>query len=101
MSELAQYNLNLYPFMKPQGPHMPITEAYVSCPPALVIRDDEGSLWTLGFDQGSWRTGEFEYDVVRNGKKTGEHACRIEFRQRRVRIFGQDGWRTWNGRSFV
>ena len=95
------YNLKQYPFMKPQGPHMPITEAYVTCPPALVIRDDEGALWTLGFDQGEWRTGEFEYDVVRNAVPTGEHACRIEFRQRKVKIFGSAGWRTWNGRTFI
>ncbi len=95
------YNLQKYPFMKPQGPHMPITEAYVSIPPGLVIRDDEGALWTLGFDQGEWRTGEYEYDVVRNGVPTGEHACRIEFRQRQVKIFGAAGWRTWNGRTFI
>jgi len=99
---LPHYNLKRYPFMKPQGPHMPITEAYVCIPPALVIRDDEGSLWTLGFDQGStWRTGEYEYDVVRNGVKTGEHACRIEFRKRKVYIYGEAGWRCWNGRTFV
>jgi len=95
------YDLKQFPFMRQQGPHMPITEAYVSCPPALIIRDEEGALWTLGFDQGGWRTGEFEYDVVRNGVKTGEYACRIEFRQRKVRIFGTAGWRVWNGRTFI
>jgi hypothetical protein len=95
------YSLQRFPFMRPQGPHMPVTEAYVSIPPALVIRDDTGALWTLGFDQGDWRTGEFEYDVVRNGVKTGEFACRIEFRKGRVRIFGSAGWRCWNGRTFI
>lgn len=80
---------------------MPVTEGYVAIPPALVIRDNEGALWTLGFDQGGWRTGEFEYDVVRNGSVTGEHACRIEFRGGMVRIFGDAGWRTWNGRVFI
>ena len=95
------YNLKQFPFMRPQGPHMPITEAYVSIPPALVIRDNEGALWTLGFDQGAYRTGEFEFDVVRNGVKTGEHACRIEFRGGKVRIFGESGWRSWNGQTFI
>jgi hypothetical protein len=100
------YSFKRFPFMRPQGPHMPITEAYVSIPPALVIRDDEGALWTLGFDQGTDRTGEREYDVVRNGRQIGEHACRIEFRlnsrgNRVVRVFGAAGWRTWNGRTFI
>lgn len=95
------YNVGQLPFMKPAGPHMPVSEGYCCIPPALVIRDNEGALWTLGFDQGGWRTGEFEYDVVRNARKTGEHACRIEFRGGKVRIFGAAGWRTWNGRSFV
>lgn len=100
----ADYNVRQSPFahMKPQGPHMPISEAYVCIPPALVIRDDEGALWTLGFEQNNYaRCGEFEFDVVRNARKTGEKACRIEFRKGKVRIFGEAGWRTWNGRTFV
>jgi hypothetical protein len=96
------YDLKRFPFMAPQGPHMPTTEAYVAIPPALVIRDNEGALWTLGFERGAfWQTGEFEFDVVRNGKKTGELACRVEFRRGKVRIFGEAGWRIWNGRCFV
>lgn len=95
------YSFQRFPFMRPPGEHMPVTESYVAIPPALVIRDNKGALWTLGFDQGGWRTGEFEYDVVRNGRPTGEHACRIEFRKGRVRIFGAAGWRTWNGRTFI
>lgn len=102
------YDVSRMPFMRPSGPHMPITEGYVCVPPALVIRDGEGALWTLGFDQGGWRTGEYEYDVVRTAPEpgakpivTGEHACRIEFRRGRVRIFGAAGWRTWNGRTFI
>lgn len=65
-------------------------------------------MWTLGFDQGAEnfragfsRLGEYEYDVVRNGRKTGEYACRIEYKAGRVRIFGSAGWRTWTGRQFV
>jgi hypothetical protein len=70
------------------------------------IRDDEGALWTLGFDynEREWRTGKYEYDVVRNGRKTGEFARVIEFRKGKVRIWGADAqgqWRVWNGRTFV
>ena len=32
------YDLQKYPFMKPQGPHMPVTEASVCIPPALWVR---------------------------------------------------------------
>ena len=109
---LQNYSFRQFPFMRPQGPHMPVTESYVVCPPALVIRTppsgvfgkpspDGCDLWTLGFDQGGWRTGEFEYDVVCNGVKTGEKACRIEYRRGKLRIFGEDRWRPWTGKTFI
>lgn len=93
------YDSKLFPFMRQPQNH--ISENYVSIPPALVIQDNEGNLWTLGFDQGGWRTGEFEYDVIRNAKATGEYACRIEFRAGKVRIFGSGGWRIFNGNTFI
>lgn len=97
------YNLKRFDFMREPGPHMPITEAYVSIPPALVIRDKDGATWTLGFDydEREWRGGRYEYDIVRNGRKTGEFGRIIEFRRGQVRIWGAEGWRTWNGRCFV
>lgn len=99
----GQYNLNRFGFMRPQGPSTPITEAYVSIPPALWIRDEENALWTLGFDfnENEWRTGKWEYDVVRNGKKTGDFAQVIEFRKNKVIIYGSEGRRVWNGQTFV
>ncbi len=99
----GRYNLDKFGFMRPQGPHMPITESYVSIPPALFVRDEENALWTLGFDysETAWRGGQFEYDVVRNGRKTGEFARQIEFRNKKVIILGADGRRVWNGRQFV
>jgi hypothetical protein len=97
-----------FSYMKPQGPHMPLTERYVAIPPALWIRDEEGALWTLGFDYNEveWRSGRYEYDVVRNGVKTGEFARVIEYRvnsrgTKVVRIFGSEGWKNWNGTSFI
>lgn len=98
-----QYDFKRYDFMRPQGPSMPITEAYVSIPPALWIRDSGDALWTLGFDydEREWRGGRWEYDAVRNGEKTGDFCRVIEFRKGRVRIWGADGWRAWTGRQFV
>jgi len=98
-----QYNFKRFDFMKPQGPHMPITESYVSIPPALWIRDERNDLWTLGFDynEQEWRGGKYEYDVVRNGAKTGDWARIIEFKGRRLRIWGSEGWKTWTGKTFV
>lgn len=87
--------------MKPRGPHAPISVSSTSIPPALVIQDSEGALWTLGFDQGGYATGEMEYDVVRNGKKTGEMACRIEITKGKIRIYGRDRWRAWTGKRFI
>jgi hypothetical protein len=101
------YNPAQCGFMAPDEDFVPQSEPGTVCPPALVIRDKENALWTLGFDQGShWTTGEFEFDVVRNMRKTGARACRIEkLSNGYVRIFGScDGsrqWRTWNGREFV
>lgn len=103
-----QYDLKKFPFMRPQGPHMPITEASVCIPPALWIRDSEGALWTLGFDydEKEWRSGKYEYDAIRNGRKTGEFCRTIEckinsYGNKVVRIWGADGWREWRGGRFV
>ena len=106
------YDLKKFNFMAPQGPTQPITDTYVSIPPALWIRQEgpnnQMDVWTLGFDynEAEWRTGKYEYDVVLNGVKTGEFARNIEMRTnsygtRVVRIWGADGWRQWNGRAFV
>lgn len=107
-----KYDLSKYDFMKPQGPTMPVTENYVSIPPALWIRhettDGKWNTWTLGFDYNEveWRGGRFEYDVVLNGVKTGEFARVIEKRNNSkgvpvIRIWGSEGWKTWTGKSFV
>ena len=100
----GNYNTAKYPFMvAAQGETAPVTEPYVVCPPALIIRDDEGAFWTLGFDYShtEWLSGKWEYDVLRNGRKTGEFARNIEFRKGKVIIHGADGRRVWNGRTFV
>ena len=105
----------ILPYMTLQGEQQYITEDYVSSPPALVILDETGTVWTLGLQMGApsdevkerYRTrwdaprGEFAFDVLRNGQPTGEWASRIERRKGRVRIFTRDGWKQWSGRSFI
>ena len=101
----AGYSFKRFPFMaKGSEAVNPESEPYVVIPPALLIRDRERNTWTMGFMRpmrDPHRTGEYEFDVVRNGQSTGEYACRIEYRQGKVRIFGHQGWRTWNGKTFI
>jgi len=98
------YSFNFFPFMAKAAEDMPDSDSYVTIPPALVIRDTEKNTWTMGFmrpHRDPHRTGEYEFDVVRNGRSTGEYACRIEYRRGKVKIYGHQGWRTWNGKSFT
>ena len=62
---------------------------------------DVGGIDDKSFNETAWRGGKYEYDVVRNGRKTGEFARHIEFRKGQVIIWGADGRRIWNGRCFV
>lgn len=78
-----------------------ITESYVSVPPALRVSDETGAIWTLGFRPGVGPRGEYSYNILRNGVDMGESASRIERRNGKVRIFTAEGWKNWNGRSFV
>lgn len=87
--------------MAPQGEQHHITESYISVPPALTITDERGDLWTLGFNPGAGPRGEFSFDVLRNGQFAGVIASRIERRNGRVRAFTREGWKVFNGRSFV
>lgn len=97
------------PYMRPQGPQSFITDDYVSSPPALVIVDESGAVWTLGLSMerkqsgvgGLCPNGEFAFNVLRNGVDTGEVASRIERRAGRIRIFTVSGWKRWNGRTFI
>jgi beta-xylosidase len=91
-------------YMVPRRPQTHITEPYVSSPPALIIVDETGAYFTLGFGHaGVYDTprGEFAFNVLRNGRETGTWASRIERRNGRIRAFTREGWRIWNGRSFT
>jgi hypothetical protein len=76
------------------------SENYVEIPPAFVITDETGAMWSFGTEY-TLHNGEFEFNVIRNDVDTGEVAKRIVYRQGKVRIFGRDGWRQWTGKSFV
>lgn len=97
---------NFQPYMAPHGPQRHITESYVSSPPALIIVDEAGIVWTLGMQFGNEMggqdpRGEYCFEVLANGHRTGEYASRIERRSGRIRIFTRSGWKRWNGRAFL
>lgn len=97
---------NFQPYMAPQGPQRHITESYVSSPPALIIVDEAGIIWTLGMQYGNEMggqdpRGEFCFEVLANGHRTGEYASRIERRNGRIRIFTRTGFKRWTGRNFI
>jgi hypothetical protein len=69
------------------------TESYVCIPPAHVITDNTGEVWTLGFDYVE-HPFHYEFMVLRNDKPTGQFAEKIEYRNGVIRLFGKDGMRT-------
>jgi hypothetical protein len=80
------------------------SENYVEIPPALLITDERGGMWTLGTEYVHHfgpNGGEFEWSVLRNDMDTGEMASRIVYRGGRVTIYGRNGQRSWNGHAFV
>ena len=80
------------------------SESYVEIPPAHLITDERGGMWTLGTEyilHPGPNGGQFEWNVLRNDVDTGEMASRIVYRGGRVTIHGRDGRRVWNGRTFI
>ena len=89
-------------YMRLTGEQTHITQEYVSSPPALLLVDERGDVWTLGFEYAfDPPRGEYAFDVLRNGIATGEWASRIERRGGRIRIFTASGWKRWTGTTFV
>ena len=92
------------PYMVPCHPQTHQTDEYVSSPPALVIIDERGAYWALGLRYQQLRDapqGEYAFNCLRNGQDTGIFASRIERRHGKIRVFTKQGWKVWNGRSFV
>ena len=99
---------SILPYMRRPAAQTHITEPYVSSPPAVLIVDEAGDVWTLGLTMrrrqsrsgGSAPNGEYAFNVLRNGINIGEFASRIERCTGRVRIFTNSGWKRWSGRMF-
>jgi hypothetical protein len=87
-------------YMLPPAEQFHVTEDYVSSPPALIIFDETGAVWTLDNDIQTGPRGEFGFSVLRNGARVGEMASRIERRSGKIRIFTPYGWKRWTGKSF-
>ena len=68
------------------------TDHYVTVPPALMITDHDGAVWSFGNEYRETRWA-FEMEVLRNDVKTGHFAERIEFRGGVVYLYGKDGRR--------
>lgn len=88
-------------YMLPPKEQTHITEAYVCSPPALIVIDECGAVWTLGNRLQMGPRGEYAFDILRNGIDTREVGSRIERRGGKVRIFTLNGWKKWTGRSFL
>ena len=91
------------PYMVSNVEQSNITDTYVSSPPALYLIDEHAVVWTLGTYLSGLPVsgGEFVFDVLRNGERTGEIASRIEKRNGRMSIFGPNGFKRWTGNSFI
>ena len=76
------------------------SERDVEIPPAFLITDEAGGMWTLGTEY-ELRDGVFEFNVLRNDADTGEMAARVVYRGGVVTIYGRDGRRRWTGRSVI
>lgn len=98
---MEQNTTHVEPYMKLRGEQHFETENYVSTPPALIVLEGDGTVWTLGFHSSFGPRGEYAFECLRNGVWTGEWCSRIERRMGRIRIFTREStWKTWNGRSF-
>jgi hypothetical protein len=77
------------------------SENYVAVPPAHLITDFDGAMWTFG-PEYELKNGLFEFNVLRNDIDTGEVAHKIERSGRVVTIYGYGyGRKRWTGRTFI
>lgn len=88
------------PYMLPGKEQTHITESYVCSPPALIIVDERGAIWTLGNKMQVGPRGEYAFDILCNGVDMGEVGSRIERRNGKIRVFTLTGWKRWTGRVF-
>lgn len=83
------------------------TESYVEIPPAKLITDGQVGadgkvgIWSFGNNYVKDNKGNYEFNVIRNDVDLDEYAQKIVYQRGKVRIFGRQGWRVWNGRTFI
>jgi hypothetical protein len=76
----------------------------VTSPPAASIIDRENNCWILGLNlapRAKCPNGQYAYGVLRNGRYMGEDASVIEMRGGRIRIYTYEGYKRFNGHTFV
>ncbi len=81
-----------------------ITDMYVSSPPAAYIVDERGNVFTLGFKYQEERDspkGHYSFNILINGKDTGQYGTHIERRNGKIRVFTKYGFKIWNGNCFI
>ena len=69
------------------------TENYVRVPPALMITDSDGAVWSFG---PHYNPATGEINVLRNDVDTGEWASYIEYQRGIVTLYGVDGIRKFS-----
>jgi hypothetical protein len=78
------------------------SERDVEIPPAFLITDADGGMWTFGGGDYTIHDGQYEFHVLRNDIDTGEIAKKIVYRQGVVTIYGYGyGRKRWTGRTFI
>ncbi len=90
-----------YEYMRRPKEQTHITESYVSSPPALIVVDTNGDVFTLGNKMVLGPRGEFAFNILKNGDETGEMGSRIERRGGKIRVFTASGWKRWTGNTFI
>lgn len=71
------------------------SENYVTVPPAFMIVDSEGGVWTLG-NKYVEHNGAYEFNVVRNDVDMDQMATKIAMEAGIVTIYGSAGRRRWS-----
>jgi hypothetical protein len=63
------------------------SESSVCIPPALIVVDSDGAVWTLGFSSNAF----MEFNVLRNDIDVGEFASKIEYLRGVVTLYSSAG----------
>lgn len=73
-----------------------VSENGTKIPPARVITDSQGGMWTLGAQYTEPHRGEYEWNVLRNDVDMDEQAKCIAMENGVVTIYGWYGKKRWS-----